>query len=119
MESNLTWKELPNGASAACIVIRRDIYGKVEKFLARDLREAHDNPRRCVRPEYNHVQSEPIVKSRDPYGYDTLPQLIFAVLTGWYWMKDYFRPVYYANSEGLRLIAEYGCPHKAYASLSS
>jgi hypothetical protein len=119
MNNNLIWKDMPNGASAPHILIRRDIHAKVRRFLARDLRDAHDNPSRCVLPEYDLVQSDPIVKRRDPYGYDTLPQLIFAVLTGWYWMKDYFQPVYYANTEGLELIAEYGCPHKAYASLSS
>jgi hypothetical protein len=119
MENNLVWKEMPNGASAPHVRIDRDVYSRVRKFLARDLRDAHANPHKCVLAEYDLVQSEAIVKRRDPYGYDTVPQLIVAVLTGWYWVKDYFRPIYYANSAGLRLIAKYGYPHKAYASLSS
>lgn len=119
MENNLVIVRTASGGVAPRIFIDPSVRKKVDKFLARDEREFHDNPAKCVIPEYDRVQSAPLVKRRDLYGYDSWIGTLFATLSGWHFVKHHFRPLYRANSEGLRLIAEYGCPHRAYASLTS
>ncbi|HEV7843138.1 MAG TPA: hypothetical protein VGO69_05540 [Pyrinomonadaceae bacterium] len=115
--NNLTWIKTVNGGSSPAIAIERSVFEKVAPFIAKDEREFHDNPDRCVIPAFDSVQSEPLRLASDSYGYDTLVGALLALVTGWHFVKPYVRRLYYANSEGLHLIAEYGSPRKAYASL--
>jgi hypothetical protein len=117
MKSNLILRRTPSGGSAPFIVIEKDVYPRVKKFLAKDERDFHDNPARCVIPTSNLEQREPLVKGYDPYGYKTAFRAVIASLSGWHRIKRHVRPLYYANSEGLRLIALHGSPREAFKSL--
>jgi len=117
MKNNLVFVSMASSCISPRISIDASIRKRIDKFLARNEREFHENPSKCVLPVYDVEQSQPIIKTSDRYGYDTLFEAIVSLLSGWHFVKHYFRPLYRANSEGLRRIAECGCPHKAFASL--
>jgi len=117
MKNNLVVVNTASGGIAPRIRIEASIQAKLDRFLARDLNEFRVNRVKCVIAEYDVSQSEPIVRQLYKNGYDSFLGAMLAFLTGWHFIRRINRPLYWANSEGLRLIAEYGDPHKAYASL--
>lgn len=118
--NNLGVIRTSNGGSAWVIALEPDVIEKIGQFVVRDDFEHLRDSRRCVIPQYDLLQSTPIVRSHTE-GYRTGLGCALALITGWHmiWRRllPYVRPIYYANSEGMRLIAKYGDPHKAYASL--
>jgi hypothetical protein len=117
-DNNLVFVRGENGGTSPAILFEKPVYEKVEKFLAKDVFEFYRDTSRCVLPEYDSVQSVPIIKQRLEFGYATPWAVMISVFTGWHLIRKYFKPsLYRANSEGLRLIAELGSPEKAYASL--
>ena len=118
MKSNLIFVDTESGATASALVIDQALYKKVQPFLAWDMKEFQHDPSRCVMPEYNHRQTQPLVRRSVTVGYDTAFHALLALLTGYHFFRSW--PfLYRANSEGLRLIAEFGSPSKAYAFLMS
>lgn len=118
--NNLGVIKTPSGGSAWVIALEPDVVAKMGHYIAKDMNDHARNPKRCVIPEFDTLQSVPIVRTHLS-GYDTLLGATLSYFTGWHfvWKRllPYFRPLYYANSEGMRLIAKYGDPHKAFASL--
>ena len=110
----------PNGACAWVIALEPDVVAKMGHFIADNEMHHIRNPKRCVIPTFDLLQSTPIIRTHEG-GYYTALGCVLAHLTGWHliWKRllPYVRPLYYANTEGMRLIAKYGDPHKAYASL--
>lgn len=119
MENNLVVVRTASGGLAPRIRIDPDILPKVQEFLARDLSEFQACQIKCVMAEYDVSQSAPIVRRWYKNGYDSFFGGLLSVLTGWHFIRGRYRPLYRANSRGLRLIAEHADPHKAYASLMS
>lgn len=119
MKNNLVFVSTASGGTAPAIAIEPSVLVRVKEFLAHDIAEFRTNPTRCVIPEFDYAQSEPIVRQSITFGYDTFFGAFLAVITGWYFVQRYFfQPsLYWANSEGLRLIALHGSPRKAYDSL--
>lgn len=117
--NNVGFVKTKNGGTAFAVIIEKEVFEKVEKFLARGEKDFHRNPKRCVIPAYDSAQTVPLRRSADSYGYDSLPGAMVSVMTGWHFIKPFVRPLYYANSEGLRLIAKFGSPRKAYNSLGN
>jgi len=118
MKDNLAFVRTKSGGLAFAVVIEKSVLKKVERFLIQDQGKLGDDPIRCVIPEYDSAQSQPIIKIRVSMGYNTFLGAAVSVFTGWHFIRKNSRPIYRANSEGLRLITEYGSPEKAYASLS-
>jgi hypothetical protein len=117
--SNRIFVRTERGGTASALVIEQPVFEKVEKLLSWDMREFHRDPSKLVMPMYDHVQSQPIVKTSQTFGYKTPWGAALALFTGWHFLCGYpKKTLYMANSEGLRLIAEHGCPSRAYASLN-
>lgn len=110
----------PNGASAWVIALEPDVVAKMGHFIADDETHHFRDKKKCVIPTYDRLQSVPIIRAHLS-GYKTALGCVLSHFTGWHfiWKRllPTFRPYYYANSEGMRLIAKYGDPHKAFASL--
>ena len=115
--SNVAWIKSESGGIKPVMIFDKGLLPKVERFIARrDLQNAFDPPTRCVIPEYDGFLNAPIERVFSPKGYSNIVLGLLSVVSGWHFLRPK-RYLYYATNEGLRLIAEHGDPHKAYASL--
>jgi len=117
MKNNLVLVRTANGGIAPSVAVDKSVYKVVEKFLARDLYEFRQNPSRCVIAEFDYAQSVPLVRQSVAMGYRTLLETVIAVVTGCHFTRPVYHSLFWANSEGLRLIARHGSPRKAFSSL--
>ncbi len=117
MENNTVTVLTPTGGIAPAIRIDPGVRAKVERFLARNLDEFRVNRSKCVIAEHDVSQLTPIVRQLYKNSYGSFLGAILSLLTGWHFIRCRYRPLYWANSDGLRLIAKYGDPHRAYAAL--
>lgn len=117
---NLGVIKTPNGGSAWVIALEPDVFAKMGQFIADDEMHHRKDKTKCVIPTFDRLQSVPLIRSHLS-GYKTALGCVLSHFTGWHfiWKRllPHIRPYYYANSEGMRLIAQYGDPHKAFAAM--
>jgi hypothetical protein len=87
MKNNLGWIKTKSGGSEPVVVLEEDVVAKIGHRIAYGgLREFFQNQEKCVIPEYNSVQSEPLVRVRENVGYDTAFGCLLAVVSGWHFI---------------------------------
>lgn len=119
MENNLVVVRTASGGIAPRIRINPDVLCGVRDFLAQDFLEFLSDQRKCVIAEFDVSQSIPITRTLYKNGYSSFWSGLLSVVTGRHFIRGRYRPLYRANSEGLRLIRDHGDPHRAFASLAS
>lgn len=110
--TNLKCIRTSSGGIAPALAIDKPIYEAIKGHLAKNLDELRADGSKCVIAEFDTVQSVPIVRKSVKVGSRTLGSAIVGFFTG----RSMRRWVYWANGEGLRLIAHHGSPARAFAA---